>query len=294
MKVSKSTQIADTMKQRPHRPLAWSKCITVVLGVCVCQIGHFEDVNAQSLGARSAGLGGAAYALTSDYWGVFGNPANLPEGRWAATSMKRSFGMSELDEPSLALGLGLKRYRMSFGMSTVGWDQFRMMQSSLAVAGSIDNISAGLALDVHRLFVPEPYVNDYAIQLNVGLQWIISDQVSTAVSAGNINGAKWFRGQSELERNLRIGGNWNPAESVMIILEGHLSDRFEADWITALEWMPIESLWLRSGFGSATGRMSFGLGVDRKNVKAGLFAQRHENVALGWTKGIELILARRA
>jgi hypothetical protein len=294
MKVSKSTQIADTMKQQPRRQLVWSKCITVMLGLCVCLIAHFEDVNAQSLGARSAGLGGAAYALTSDYWGVFGNPANLAEGRWVATSMKRSFGMSELDEPSLALGFGLKRYRMSFGLSTVGWDRFRIVQTSLAVASSIGNLTAGLALDVHHLIVPDPYLNDRAIQLNVGLQWIISDQISTAVSAGNINGAKWFRGQSELERNLRIGGNWNPAESVMIVLEGHLSDRFEADWITALEWMPIESFWLRSGFGSATGRLSFGLGVDSRHVKAGIFAQRHENVALGWTKGIELILARRA
>jgi len=292
MKVSKSTQIADTMKQRHRRQLIWSKCITAILVVCVCQITHFGEVNAQSLGARSAGLGGAAYALGDDYWGVFGNPASLPEGRWVATSMKRSFGMSELDEPSLALGYGLKRYRMSFGLSTVGWNRFRMMQSSLAVAGSIDNISAGLALDVHHLFVPEPYVNDYAIQLNVGLHWKISDQVSTAVSAGNINGTKWYRGQSQLERNLRVGGNWKPADSVMIVLEGHLSDSFEADWISALEWMPIESLWLRSGFGSATGRMSFGLGIDRKNIKAGLFAQRHETSALGWTKGIELILAR--
>lgn len=294
MKVSKSTQIADTMKQLHRRQLPWSKCITVVLGVCVCQIAHFGDVYAQSLGARSAGLGGAAYALRDDYWGVFGNPASLSEGRWLATSMKRSFGMSELDEPSLALGFGLKRYRTSFGMSTVGWDRFRIVQTSLAAASSIGNLTVGLALDVHHLIVPDPYLNDRAVQLNVGLQWIISDQISTAVSVGNINGAKWFRGQSELERNLRIGGNWNPSESVMIVIEGHLSDRFEADWITALEWMPIESIWLRSGFGSATGRMSFGLGVDKKNVKAGLFAQRHETSALGWTKGIELILARGA
>jgi len=294
MKVSKSTQIADTMKQMHERQLTWLKYITVIMGVCVCQIALFEDVSAQSLGARSAGLGGAAYTLRDDYWGVYGNPANLPVGRWVATSMKRSFGMSELDEPAFAVGLDINRYRMSFGMSTVGWDTFRMVQTSLATAGTIGSISAGLSLDFHQLLVPEPYLNDQAIQLNVGMQWSISDQLSTAVSVGNINGAKWVRGQSELERNLRVGGNWKPVEPIALVLEGHFSDRFEPDWITAIEWMPVESLWLRSGFGSATGRMSFGLGFDSKRIKAGIFAQRHDTIALGWTKGIELILGRGA
>lgn len=275
-----------------RRNQGWNRWLLKTL-VGVCMLGMPWSVQAQALGAASHGLGGLRAGMSLNPWAVMGNPAGLPDSMSLGLSVTRSFDLKELNEPAVVFSLPVRRWRMGLGMRTQGWTGFRFWETALSLSGHSSHVlhrklRYGLRMRWQELQVQQPYQNDHALMLDLGLQWYPHPELLVGFEYDNLTAARWHHGQTPLERALHTGVRWQADPRWALHLEHQHTPGYAMDWISAVEWNYQEIFYLRMGLSTEPVRWSSGMGIHRRSWQADLFMRRHRHEVLGWENGLSV------
>ena len=249
-------------------------------------------------GARVSALAGAGAALPGDAWGR-ANPASWStlDGRAVAFYATQAFGLSELR-------LGAVRYAeptawgtFAAGARTFGFDAFRETVFSLGYAhgfrlGSSRRVHAGLAARYYRVQLGTrsdgaSYGGAGALSLSLGALVHLLPRLTLGAAAANVNAASYADG-ADLAQTLRLGLAYRVSDRFLLTTEAFKDIDFPLSGRAGLEVTPIEVLAVRIGVASAPARVTAGVGLRLKRLRARLAFERHQT--LGWTPAAGLAM----
>lgn len=267
------------------------RLLKTLVGVFI--VGMPFSVHAQALGAASHGLGGIRAGLSLDPWAVLGNPAALPDSITLGLSVARSFDLKELNEPAVVFSMPVSRWSLGIGTTTQGWTGFRFLETALSLSGhtpqsQYGKLRYGLRLRWQALQVQQPYQNDHALMLDLGLQWVPHRVLMLGFVYDNLTATRWHHGQTPLERSLQTGLRWQSDPRWALHLEHQHTPGYAMDWISAVEWNYQKTFYLRMGLSTEPVRWSSGMGIHRRSWQADLFMRRHRHEVLGWVNGLSV------
>lgn len=242
-------------------------------------------------GARVAALGGAGAALPGDAWG-HANPASWGtlEGRAVAFYATEGFGLAELRLGALRYAEPTAWGTFAAGARTFGASAFRETVFTLGYGhglrlGTTRRLYVGAAARYFRIALGErsdgaSYGSADAVGLTIGALVRPLPRLVIGVAAANVNGPSYTHG-SPLPQTLAVGLAYQATRRLLVVADAFKDIDFPLSVRAGLEVIPVEVLALRTGVATAPARITAGVGLRLRRLRACLAAERHET--LGWT-----------
>jgi hypothetical protein len=284
--------------------LKHKKIIWILFAAAIHPDGAFADIAAAfadiGFGARAAGMGGAYTALASDPYGVFLNPACLPDARgWQATTMyTKQFNLVPYALAAAARGLG-KRLGAGAAFLSSGDDVWRenTVFASIGVKladpdRALGKVALGFTLKYRTAtFGNQPGGGVNRIQgsasgagFDIGMRWKVSPAWTAGVLVRDVwnrvrydNRTRGVRYDESVPAALVLGTAYMPKANLVFTFDadkslyGDVPDRLAA----GAEWLLFRTLFLRAGFSEATGadpnrKVNFGAGLQHFRKRFGV------------------------
>ena len=178
-----------------------------------------------AVGARVIALGGAYQGMRGDYWSLFHNPAGIAgiDSMAAGLYFVRRFNLKELTTGSAGLVMPFLQGDHSLGIdfSTFGFAAYRENRIGVTYATTLlEKVSIGAKLNYASLSIPG-YGNTNSLFVDVGLQALISPQLSIGFSATNVNRAKLGQDPAAeaLPTAVTTGLAYRPSDRVLLLID---------------------------------------------------------------------------
>lgn len=246
---------------------------------------------AYPVGARSGALGSTS-VTHSDVWSAFNNQAGLAfvKNISAGVNYENRFLMSELNLRSVAVALPFKG-TTTFGISasSFGYHLYSENKYGLAIAKAFgEKISAGVQVDYLKTQIAEGYSNKGIMTVEMG--FMLKPMKDFVLAAHVFNPVRSRLNSYNDERVvtiMKIGASYLFSEKVLLAVEVNNSTDEQPQFRTGLEYFILKSLFLRIGIGTNPSSISFGAGLNLKQIKIDLSSSHHQ--VLGYTPQIAII-----
>lgn len=243
------------------------------------------------VGARSGALGGTSATYT-DVWSAFNNQAGLAFVKkfTAGTNYENRFLLPELSLKSVALALPFKG-TTTFGLSasSFGYHLYSENKYGLAIAKSFgDKISAGVQIDYLKTQIAEGYSNKGVMTVEMGIMFMpVKDLVVAAHVFNPVRVKLNDYNEERVPTIMKIGASYFFSEKVLLVAEVSKNTDEEPQFKAGLEYGILKALYLRGGMGTNPSIISFGAGLNLKQIKIDISSSYHQ--VLGYTPQIAIV-----
>lgn len=201
---------------------------------------------------------------------------------WFASGIGRSFGLKELDEPWLQIGLNRRKTSFAISVNTLGWSQMRQYGMLAGFGYAAGDVALKTGVEYRKLSLDQPYRNDQALMLHLGLEKRVDQSLLIHASGANFAGGKWLQGGDPVERILTTGLMYRLPQPVLMSGGVAFSDVFAPDIHAHLYWMPHADVSLHLGTGTVPTRVEVGIAIRRGGWLAGSGFTKITRSAIGW------------
>ena len=262
----------------------------VVFAVLLCAAPAFAGFERRGAGARTLALANAGAALGHGALAPTINPACLtlvggPQVEVYYTP--QPFGIKELSTGGIALGFRTAPGAVAVGLSSFGFDHYREVSGSLAVAGTISAISAGVTLNLYSVTI-QHYGSAGAVALDVGTRIPIGGTAAIGMSLLNVGAATIGSSRERIPQALTVGCAYAPLRSFRLVFDYQKELSFEGSARIGFEYQPLDALILRGGASENPSVAAGGIGVRLLSFEFDYALSNHAE--LGWTQALSLSL----
>jgi hypothetical protein len=240
-------------------------CIIFILGVLQAHAAH----DPFPIGARAAGLSGAAITLT-DVWAIRNNVAGI------AALKKPEFGIFAENRFNIAafstVGLQAvfptkKAGVFGIDLSRFGDQWYNEQRIGIGFGHRLGTVNLGMKADLLQTHLEE-LGSKRMVAISLGGQSEIIPHLIFGASIFNINQAKLSEYQDErLPTVMRAGLSYQPIKQILVATEAEKHLEYPVNIKVALEYTLMEKLTLRTGIATATEQFSIGTGFQAKQLQ---------------------------
>lgn len=236
-------------------------------------------------GGRTAALGGA-YATLDDFWSMMVNPANLSglnHPLEAGAAHKNHYLTKEISSTSVALATKLQHFNSSISISRYGISSYNQGIAAIGVGKQLSKkVSLGVKLCYSYIQASEKNVSVGAFSGEVGLKAFINKRLTVAAHIANpTHQSIGIEQQEELPSCLTIGSCYKTPYGFTLFVDTFKPANNPLSVSCGVEWSPYKSFTARSGFCSAQGSLTFGIGYSANRFNLDIATSRHP--ALGYS-----------
>ncbi|MBA9076963.1 hypothetical protein [Rufibacter quisquiliarum] len=222
------------------------------------------QINNAPVGARAAGLGGAAVTLP-DVWALSNNPAGmaaLKQLELGAYAFNR-FSLAELTSIGLLAVYPTQKFgTVGVDLQRFGGELYNEQRLGIGLAHQLGVVRLGLKADVLQVRVKE-WGSRKAVALSLGGQSEVIPRLVFGAHIYNVNQAKLAEFEDErVPTVMKMGLSYQAAAKVLLVAEVEKELEFPAAVKAGVEYRVLPALGLRGGFHSGT--RSGTAGVDVK------------------------------
>ncbi|MEX1140308.1 MAG: hypothetical protein WEB33_06550 [Bacteroidota bacterium] len=234
--------------------------------------------------ARHRGLSGARCILSADLASVAVNPAGMAglESFSASVSFTPGiFGLPELQTHSVLVGTPVSFGGIGLGVSSFGFELYR--ETCVILGGGIimnKDLALGLSTEFRRYTI-KGYGAQTLVLLNVSVLQKFHDLLTISGTIENGLNASLGNKEDRLPRAISLGVVFTLDPAFLAVCEVEKDSRDAAFLKAAIEFRPVPSVALRSGFSSDPITWSFGCTISAGFLSFGYGGTSH--VVLGWT-----------
>jgi hypothetical protein len=242
------------------------------------------------LGARQAGLAGGGMCI-SDLWAVQTNQAALTglEKTQAGVFLAQPFMVKELSRAAFAVAVPKKFGVLALSFNRMGYKLYRDSKVGLAFARSFGpKFSAAIQLDYLSTYIGENYGTRGSIAAEVSLLAELTPKLKMGFHLFNPTKASLADYNKEkIPTIAKLGLAYLVSAKIHVLME------VEKDLINkpvvraALEYFPVNFLYIRAGVASNPALNAAGFGLQWKKVRIDLAASFHPQ--LGYTPNLGLL-----
>ena len=240
------------------------------------------------VGSRSAALAHTSVCL-DDVWAYFHNPGATAEIKSfsAGAYYETRFLTKELQTQALAVAVPLKKGVLSAGAQFYGYEQYRNTRAGLGYALTLSNIlSLGVQGNLQALRLGNNYGSTISGTVEAGLLVKLGTKWKIGLSVLNAGRQKVNPLSDRFSTVMRGGFIYKPAKRVSIMAEVEKQVITKISFKGAIEYNPLDALYLRVGAHSGPMEFSFGAGYKIKGISIDLHSLYQQT--LGWSPGIGL------
>lgn len=241
----------------------------------------------QLLTPQAQALGGQSVHLTGTE-ALFGNPAGLAQLKsWTATAaFERRFLLADLNLMGAATALPTRSGTFSLAAQNFGFEEFRQQTLALGYGRKLSQrLLLGGQLDFYQTQIEE-YGNSGLVSFNIGLQAIISEELTLGTQVINPAPVEVAAGEN-LPTVFRAGAAYRPSQNVMAAFELEKDVDFPLRVKAGFAYQAAEVLSLRVGFSSDPGQFHFGIGLNiSENLIVDTAIRYHQTLGLTPSVGV--------
>lgn len=247
------------------------KFFTTLLLFCLVFTGVKSQSYLTYAGARSSALSDATVTV-SDVFSTFSNQACLAEldKKEIGASVLNRFTVKELNTEALAFALPLKNNKGVFGLSlnNYGYNLFNRKKVGLAFSKKLSNVfSAGIQIDYLNTKIGDGYGSKSTFTIEGGVLARINDKLKAGVHIFNPIRAKLANYDDErIPVIMTAGLSYKLTEKVLAAAEVFKPIDDKAIYKFALEYNPVNILYVRGGVSSDPVQFTFGAGLKLNNL----------------------------
>jgi len=248
------------------------------------------------VGARSNMLSNAS--VTLDYvWSYHHNPGATAsiKSLSAGVYYETRFLTKELQTQALAVAIPLKKGVITTGAQFFGYEQFRQSRFGLGYAMQLtERFAAGVQLNGQQLRFGNNYGSTFNGTVEAGIRAKIAEKWNIGASVMNVGRQRISTLDDRFSTVMRIGCQYLPSKRVLVLAEVEKDVLHPISFKGAIEYQPLDVLFIRVGTQSGPTHFSFGFGYCKKGFAIDLGTQYHQ--VLGWSPmiGLNYQLAKHA
>ncbi len=235
------------------------------------------------VGSRSASLANTSVCI-NDVWAYHHNPGALASVKSISigTYYDARFLMKELQNQAVAIAVPFKIGVISTGAQFMGYEQYRNMRVGAGYSMKFtDYFQVGVQGNVQTLRLGNNYGKTISGTIEAGILTKISEKWLIGVSVLNIGRQRISPLKDRFATVMRLGCQFNPSKKVSVMAEVEKQVITKISFRGAVEYKPIESLFIRLGVQSAPVEFAFGIGYSIKGFAIDLGSKYHQ--VLGWS-----------
>lgn len=240
------------------------------------------------VGSRAVSLSNTSVCL-DDVWAYHHNPG-------AAASVKTiSFGAyyetrfltKELQTQALAVAIPLKTGVLTAGGQFFGYQQYRNTRAGLGYSMKFtDFLQVGVQGNLQTLRLGGNYGSTLSGTIEAGVLAKVSEKWSIGFSVMNIGRQRINPTNDRFGTILRGGCHYKPSKKVSLFAEVEKQVITKISFKGAVEYQPVEPLYIRFGAQSAPMEFALGLGYRVSGFSIDLGSKYHQT--LGWSPNFGL------
>ncbi|AEA42539.1 hypothetical protein [Fluviicola taffensis] len=262
--------------------------LSLLLLLFTCSAIHTLSQGWNPVGSRSASLANTSVCL-DDVWAYHHNPGAAASIKTISigTYYETRFLTKELQTQALALAIPLKVGVISAGAQFFGYQQYRNTRAGLGYSMKFtDFLQVGVQGNVQALRLGGNYGSTISGTIEAGLLAKISEKWSAGVSVMNIGRQRINPISDRFATVLRAGCQYKPSKKVSIFAEVEKQVITKISFKGAVEYQPIDALYIRLGAHSGPMEFAFGLGYKIAGFSIDLGSKYHQT--LGWSPNFGL------
>ncbi len=242
-----------------------------------------------AIGARSNALVNASATL-NDVWAFHHNPGALGEIKETSVgiSYENRFLIKDLQSQGFAFAQPLKVGVISVGGQFFGNRNYRSQRVGVGYSMKLTpKLFAGVQLNYQGLQLGENYGNKNTLTGEAGIVAYITDKWKFGASVTNVSRTKLADYVNErFQTTMRIGTSYNLSNKVLFLAEVQKSIDYQFRGLFAIEYTPIEQLFIRGGVGINPTEFGLGIGYRFKFIHLDVGSNFHP--VLGWSPHVGL------
>lgn len=256
--------------------------LPVLLFSCEMAFGQMSTVT-----PLGAGMGHATVVMQSPV-ALFSNQAGLTSLTKLAVvaAAEQRFLLSELQ--SVAIGVALPTRSGSFGLmvQSFGYEEFRQQKIGFSYARKLwSALSVGAQFDYFQTRIPE-YGSRGSLTFEAGMQADISKSLRVGAHVFSPAQVELAAGEN-LPTIFRLGIAWQVSDKLVVVSELEKDIEFPFGWKNGLNYQPVKSLYLRSGYASEPSMLFFGMGFAFGNgFQADMAGSFHQTLGFSPSAGL--------
>ncbi|MGV3540177.1 MAG: hypothetical protein ACO1OQ_10210 [Rufibacter sp.] len=240
------------------------------------------QINNAPVGARAAGLGGAAVTLP-DVWALSNNPAGiaaLKQLELGAYAFNR-FSIPELTTVGLLAVYPTQKFgTVGVDLQRFGGELYNEQRLGIGLAHQLGVVRLGLKADVLQVRVKE-WGSRKAVALSLGGQSEVVPGLTFGAHIYNVNQAKLAEFEDErVPTVMKMGLSYQAAAKVLLMTEVEKELEFPAAVKAGLEYRVLPALGLRGGFHSGTRSGTAGVDVKFRQFQVAYALGAHQQLGV--------------
>ncbi|HUS85939.1 MAG TPA: hypothetical protein VMW76_01770 [Bacteroidales bacterium] len=249
---------------------------------------HSQNPYTLTAGARQAGLAYTCIA-TDGFWSSFHNQASLGFMRKLSLGINQDnrFGIAELSNKTFAIIYPSGYGSLGGVYSYYGYSEYNHHTAGLSYGMKLGpNIAAGVQVDLYSTRAATDYENTNELTFEAGLLYKPIPVLSLGLHIYNPlpNSIREY----DMPTIMRLGTSYFFSQAFMTTVEFEYNNTGTNVYRAAMEYEPIENMFLRGGIMSNPLGYSFGLGYSGRVIQANLGFITHEN--LGLTPSLSIVI----
>lgn len=240
------------------------------------------------VGSRAVSLANASICL-DDVWAYHHNPGATASVKTISIGAyyETRFLTKELQTQALALAIPLKVGVISAGAQFFGYQQYRNTRAGLGYSMKFtDFLQVGVQGNIQTLRLGGNYGSTISGTVEAGLLAKISEKWSVGVSVMNIGRQRINPINDRFATVMRGGCQYKPSKKVSIFAEVEKQVITKISFKGALEYQPVQALFIRLGAQSAPMELALGIGYKVSGFSIDLGSKYHQT--LGWSPNFGL------
>lgn len=240
------------------------------------------------VGSRAVSLANASICL-DDVWAYHHNPGATASIKAISVGAyyETRFLTKELQTQALAVAIPLKVGVISAGAQFFGYQQYRNTRAGLGYSMKFtDFLQVGVQGNIQTLRLGGNYGSTVSGTVEAGLLAKISEKWSVGVSVMNIGRQRINPINDRFATVMRGGCQYKPSKKVSIFAEVEKQIITKISFKGAVEYQPVQQLYIRFGAQSAPMEFALGIGYKVAGFSIDLGSKYHQT--LGWSPNFGL------
>ncbi len=242
------------------------------------------------IGARSTALGGFSSTL-SDVWSTSNNQAGLGylTEMTGGIYYESRFMLKETSFKAGAFAFPTKLGAFGLNVKSFGYSLYNQTQAGLSYGQKLtDKIAVGVQLNYFNVKLNQDYGQKSTFTAALGFMANLTEEITLGVHVFNPTRVKLADYNNErVPTIMKLGLDYKFSEKVFLGVETEKDINYDAVVKVAVEYNPIDILYLRGGVATNPHMSSFGFGVKLKDLKLDLSSSFHQT--LGLTPAVSIV-----
>lgn len=240
------------------------------------------------VGSRAVSLANTSVCL-DDVWAYHHNPGALASVKTSSFGAyyETRFLTKELQTQALAVAIPLKVGVISAGAQFFGYNQYRNTRAGLGYSMKFtDFLQVGVQGNLQTLRLGGNYGSTISGTVEAGLLAKVSEKWSVGVSVMNIGRQRINPVTDRFATVLRGGCQYKASKKVSVLAEVEKQVITKISFRGAVEYQPVQNLFIRFGAQSAPMELALGIGYKVSGFSIDLGSKYHQT--LGWSPNFGL------